>query len=539
MSKTAVVFRDTNVKYTLWLHEENQNHKAVEERIIGQLIQFSESNFSDSKWVQRIEKQRHPREAHFGAFAEFESSWVKLAKLWVILESTRIGRLCIVGNFLANFFVFMASKRLNPKNIARDTFRMYQDYLDNSVNKQTKEPLQERSKYSYYTVALDFVRVLQGHSEVAIIKNIEAMVNPYEIRDYGSKNRQIPQSKLDITDEYFLNSAVPLHFRICYWLIRLYGIRPDDVCSFPLDCVKELKKDEIGTLKMWVGKQGGARDRIDSEEERPYKTVLLNLREPKQKMLFEMINKQQAIAKKLQKQAIEKNFLLTCQSFYVFDEERVVVMKAKNIETYWERKIKPLFEKGQHPRVKAYKHTAISKRATWGTHTFDALRDVANHQSFGAIDNYIKPAKEDQVQLQRKILEFERNANLDLSFKGEVVYDMKYIMPKIMENPYAHQLPGYGFCPDASKCGDHFHCIGCDFLVPSPKLRDYYYAQAEEYAGRADNLAEIGKNHLADDRMTVALKFYRLYNRTFNDELKALEDVEMINLEEVNLGEKF
>lgn len=523
-----IQYSQDDSRYSVWLGHENNQHEAVEKRIMTQLKRFSDSSFEDSKWVQWIEDQRLPREAHFGSFQKFDQAWQKLARLFTLLESTRMGRLYIRSHYLTSFFSFLLSKNLNPKNIGKDTLRAFQNHLDQRC-------LTEPYNHACYQIVLDFLQVLQGHSGVALIKNIEAMKSPYDGRPEIGKYGQIPQWKLDITDRHFSSKETPLHYRVCYWLMRMYGTRPEDLLSFPIDCAKELKEGEIGTLKTWVGKQGGARDKIDEDEKRPYKMIMVNLKEPQQKMLFDLIKVQQASAKSLQDQVQEKDFLLTHIAHHGNSTKRIIVMN-KGMKSYWRKTINPLFEKGDCPKMKEYKHTAISKRATWGTHTADALRDVANHHSFGTTDSYIRPGKQDQIDFQRKILEFERKANLDVSFKGESVIDMKYIMPKIMENPFAHQLPDYGFCPDASQCGNHFECLGCNWLVPDPKLRDYYYTQAEEYSRRADNLAEIGKNHLADDRMAVALKFYRLYQRTFDDELKVLEGVEKIDLSEVQYG---
>ncbi|MDD2781780.1 hypothetical protein [Sulfuricurvum sp.] len=525
-----IQYGQDNSRYSVWLSQEDNSHEAVEQRIINQLKQFSDSNFDDSKWIQLVENKRLSREAHFGSFQEFNPTWQKLVKLFALLESARMGRLYIRSHYLSSFFTFILSKKLNPKNIGKDTLRAFQNHLN-------QKSLVENYKHACYQNTLDFIKVMQGYPGVAKIKNIEVMKSPYDSRSVDGKYEQIPQWKLDITDQHFSSEETPMHYRVCYWFMRMYGTRPEDLLSFPLDCAKELKEGEIGTLKTWIGKQGGATDKIDKHEERPYKTIMVNLEEPQQKMLFDLIKAQQAVAKSLQDQVHEKGFLMTHSALFGKSKvaKRIIVMN-KGLESYWKRSINPLFEKGECPKMKEYKHTAISKRATWGTHTADALRDVANHHSFGTTDSYIKPGKQDQIDLQRKILEFECKANLDVSFKGESVIDMKYIMPKIMENPFAHQLPDYGFCPDASQCGNHFECLGCNWLVPDPKLRDYYYSQAEEYSRRADNLAEIGKNHLADDRMAVALKFYRMYQRTFDDELKVLEGIESINLSEVELG---
>lgn len=537
MRESAIKFNESNAKYSLWLKQESDNHEKLEARIISTLKRFSESDFNDLVWEQNIKNQRLPRRVYFGSHVGIHPEWQKLAKLYILFESSRMGRLSQSGRYLTHFFKFLVSKKLSLRNVDKGTFRSYQSYLEKLSSRTTQGPLADRSRHNYYNIPLAFFKVMKGHPAVAAIENVEAMVSPYDSRPQRGQYEPINQRVLDVLDGHFSRSDTPLHFRVCYWLMRMYGTRPDDLMSFPLDCAKILKEDEIGTVKTWIGKQGGAYERIDESEEQPYKLVMLNLQEPKQKMLFELIVQQQEMARSLQEYVKEKGFLLTYRHPRVNDgREKVVVMKGA-LSSYWSVRIAPLFKKGEHPRMKELKHTAISKRAVWGTHTYDALRDLANHRDFKTLDSYNKPAREDHIQLQYRLLEFERKANLDMSFKGESVLDLKYIMPKIMENPFAHQLPGYGFCCDASSCGSHFECLDCNTLVPNPRLREYYYSQAKEYVERADNLALIGHNDLADDRMAVALKFYRLYNRTFDDDLKGLEDIEMIDLEGVEIGE--
>lgn len=533
----AVVLNYTEkTTFNMLLEENKDDYKAVEAKLIKDLAKYSESEFKASKWVQEIEGKAMPREAHFGSFKNIDEQFLNTIRLWAILRSNASGNLDMQAHDFSSFTNYLASKKMNLKQVSVSDLKDYEEYLDAFISKKTNRSLGDNSKWERYHAVLSFFTLMQGHPLVAKIDSVGVFVNPYDgkIRmGSGSEdgNKEIPKEKLDILDGHFKQENVPLTIRVHYWLMRMYGARPEDVLSYPLDCVK-LLNDDTATMKTYVGKQNTAVNRIDPTEERPYKIVLLNLKEPMQSMLYGLIKEQQNSAELLQDEIDKKNFLMTKKMKGHLSGFTHLATKER-MNSWWKREVKILFSEGETPNMKSLKHTAISKRAYWGTHTHHALRDVANHHSHLTLDAYTKPAPENMIALQKRIEAFLSGADIDWEFKGTSVNNMKNILMKIMENPFAHQLPGKGFCPDARSCGNHFECIGCNYLVPHPELRDYYLKQAEDYDQRAQNLESIGKNHEADDRMVVAAKFFRLYQRTFNEELKELEGFEMIDLKEI------
>lgn len=534
MSKRAIKYSEDKIFYHE-LKEEGENLAKAEAKVIADLRRYTDNAFDENVWVQVVEKSITTRRARFGNLSELPEEWSHIVRLWVILKSNALGKLMTKSHELKLFLTFIKSRVSSLRSVNKNDFLAFQDYLDNAITRRG-EPFAEDTKYRHYERALEFFYRMRGHPSVADISKINVMKNPYRAHLYRGDNKKIPTWKLKILDNHFLNIDTPLHYRVAYWLMRDHGTRPYDVLSFPLECVKELKEGKIGTMLTYVGKESGASESITDEERRPYKIVLLNLNEPRQKQLFDLIDEQQNVAKKLQSEVNKQGFLLTYSDGTTECSRAAFNMSYNNLLLYWNTYVKPLFKEGEMPNFKSFKHTAITNRAIWGTHTHDALRSFANHRSMDTVDSYTKPAAMDHIHLQRRLLEFEANANLDVSFKGESLYSLKNILHKVKDNPFAHQLPGYGFCPDASICGNHFECLGCNYLIPNPSLRDYYFQQAEEYVSRADELVRYGKNHMADDRMALALKFYRLYQRTFDDELKELEGFKEIKLEDVNNG---
>jgi len=526
-----------SAKFNQLLSEHNNNYRSVEVKLIEDLSNFTDDLFDVKTWKQDIEEKVGARKAYFGCFKNIDNEFLNVIRLWVILESNAKGELFIMGQNLSQFVKFLSIQKLNFKNVRSNELKAFEEYLDKLITKKNA-PFKPTTKYPYYEAILSFFTVMQGHPLVAKIENISVYKNPYSgmLNDNeGDKeeSKEIPEEKLDIMDKYFSQENVPLINRIQYWLMRMYGARPEDILSYPLDCVK-MFNEELATMKTYVGKQNTATHRIDPTEKYPYKIEFINLKEPMQKMLYELMKKQQESAEKLQREATQKNFLMTLK--YYNPRSKKVWVKVPTpgwFNEKWRKSLKPLFKDEEYPMAKSLKHTAVSKRAVWGTHDHYGLRSFANHQSHNAINAYTKPAAKRVVSMQKDVESFMLKTNVTWEFKGQSVHNLQNIIAKVKENPFRHQLPGKGFCPDASVCGNHFECIGCDYLVPHPKLKEYYLDQAEEYRDRAKRLQEIGKHHEYRDRMIVSSKFFNLYLRSMDEQYKELVTFEMVDLKEI------
>jgi len=532
----ASKYKDSAKFYQL-LSEYNDDYKFVEAKLIEDLSNFTDDPFDAKTWKQNIEGKAGARRAYFGCFKNIENEFLKVIRLWVILESNAKGDLFVPGNKLSKLVEFLSIKKLNFKNVRENELRSFEEYLDEQITKENTS-LKPTTKYPYYEAMLSFFTVMQGHPLVAKIENISVYKNPYsgmlnDNEDDKEESKEIPEEKLDIMDKYFSQENVPLINRVQYWLMRMYGARPEDILSYPLDCVK-MFNEELATMKTYVGKQNTATHSIDPAEKHPYKIEFINLKEPMQKMLYELIKKQQESAEKLQREATQNNFLMTLK--YYTPQSKKVWVKVPTPSWFnekWRESLKPLFKDEECPMAKSLKHTAVSKRSVWGTHDHYGLRSFANHQSHDAINAYTKPAVKRVVSMQKDVENFMLKTNVTWEFKGQSVHNLQNIIAKVKENPFRHQLPGKGFCPDASACGNHFECIGCDYLVPHPELKEYYFEQAEDYRDRANRLKEIGKYHEYRDRMIVAAKFFNLYLRSMDEQYKELGAFEMIDLKEI------
>jgi len=539
MNTAQVAKYKDNAKFNQLLSEHNNDYESVESKLIEDLSNFTDDSFDVKTWKQDIEGKTGARRAYFGSFKNIDNEFLRVIRLWVILESNAKGDLFTIGNKLSQFVKYLAIKNLNFKNVRIIDLKVFEEYLDKLITKKNT-PLKPGTKYPYYEAILSFFAVMQGHPLVPKIENISAFKNPYsrmltdnDIESDEEENKEILQEKLDIMDKYFFQDSVRLINRVQYWLMRMYGARSEDVLSYPLDCVK-MFNEELATMKTYVGKQNIATHRIDPTEKRPYKIELINLKEPMQKMLFELIREQQESAEQLQEKATQKSFLMTIKLYNPQSKKLWVKVPTPGwFNTKWRENLKPLFKDGKCPTAKSLKHTAVSKRAVWGTHDHYGLRSFANHQSHDAINAYTKPAAKRVVTMQKDVENFMLKTNITWEFKGQSVHNLQNIIAKVKENPFRHQLPEKGFCPDASACGNHFECIGCDYLVPHPELKEYYFEQAEDYRDRANRLKEIGKYHEYRDRMIVAVKFFSLYKRSMEEEYKELGAFEMIDMKEI------
>jgi len=496
--------------YRKLLDEVAGNHFNAEQKLIDSLAGYTSNNFDELKWVEKREGFSQDAIVCFEhALKEYGPICMHLAKLYVILIRKRKGPLSGFSG-LKQFFKFLKIKRLTLKNINKKSLLLLEEWL-NTYQKKDAKPYVESTKASIYGQALQFISILQGHPSVATIKNIEIIVNPYSfIKSDDERFKVIPDEQLELLDKCFSNPDVPLQNRVYYWIMRLYGARPEDVTNFPLECVKRLDKT-TASMKVYVGKQGGATHDIDSSTEHPYKMELLSMEQEQMKMLYELIYEQQEKALYLQDKALKKGLLLT-YTYVNTTGEHVANLRADSFRiNFWKHNIRVLFPSGEAPMIKSLRHTAISKRTAWGFSN-EALRDVANHQGYDSIDHYSKPSKEVMNKLQTNLLIYEDKRSKN-GFKGTPIHNADSIRQKIQNDPYAHELPDLGFCPDVNSCGNHFICIGCEMLVPDKKLTNYYLNQAIDWQKKSEIQESMGRYIFENDSMVRAMHFYSLYER--------------------------
>ena len=484
---------------------DNKDLKKAELNLIKKLEQYTTSSFLKSVWIMdqnntKIDAVR----VSFKPLSEFGYNMKYLVKLYSIILLER-GRTTI-GQFPGHikiFFIFLCAKNINLLQCDIKIFIIFQYWLDNDYNKLTNN-----TKKAIFATMLNFFDLMYGHDKISKIDGVKSVENPYKSDD-SERFKVIEDLVLEKLDNYFMSVSIKVRFRIAYWLLRLYGVRPYDLCNYPLDCAKKLSH-EIATLKHAVVKNAKSSKGID------YKLKYLNLNEPMQKMLYKLIIQQQEISRNLQKNAIKKNFLFTYKTkskILYFDSQKIrQILRKANIE------LNIALDKRAIPRD--FKKTAVTLRANDGWSS-DQLKIFSNHDTYDSLDAYSRPSDIFMIDKQNEILQSEKKISDAYVFNGKIINNINSVLEeKILSNLRAHKIPDLGFCPDISHCGNHFECIDCDFLLPDAELKSYYLEQADRYLEIAEKQHELNDSTNARDSFHRASLFAQLFNKVINHKEK-------------------
>ncbi len=498
---TAFVWKVTFQKL---LHEQSHNEKKAEQKLISTLKKFSSSKFDNDSWVlDKRSNKSHPDTIAFKQFEKMGSKGKHLVKLFAIVGLNRGSGKDLPKN-LSNYFKFLDENKLNLHQIDKSLFAKYTYWLDQQLNNQN-ELISDIYKHQLLASALQFHTLMNGHSFMGYVDGVEAIENPYDRRTKNSKYKVIDDDVLDKLDKHFDTKEAPLHIRVAYWIMRMFATRPEDTLNYPLDCVKRLTEDMV-TIKHAIVKNSACKGEIE------YKIGFLNLHEPMQKMLFELIGKQQDASKELQWFTSKKRFLFTYNSFDATN--KICVLSRQVLSRYFSKIQKHMNIPDLKKAIpRDLKKTGITMRmeSGWTSHQ---LKQFANHRTYSSLDDYSAPSENFMVTEQKKLLEASGDINGHFVFNGKIVNGIgdKY-EANLLANPRAHKISNLGYCPDVTSCGNHLECLDCPDLIPDADLESYYLDQVDRYLKIAEKQYEMKDDTNARDSHHRAALFASLYNK--------------------------
>ncbi|MDM5271206.1 hypothetical protein PGH07_03365 [Sulfurovum sp. zt1-1] len=492
------------VTFQKLLNEQSNNEKKAEKELIPTLAKFSSSKFDSDSWIlDKRSNKSHPDIIAFHQFAKMGTNGKHLVKLFTIAGLNRGSGKNLSKN-LSSYFKFLNENKLNLHQINKSLFAKYTYWLDQQLNDQNK-PISDAYKHKLLDSALQFHILMNGHSFMAHIDGVEAIENPYDRNTKNSKYKVIDDDVLEKLDKHFDTEESPLHIRVAYWIMRMFATRPEDTLNYPLDCVKKLT-DNMATIKHAIVKNSANRGEIE------YKIGFLNLQEPMQKMLFELIGKQQDASKKLQWLTTKKSFLFTYNSFDATN--KICVLSRQVLSRYFNNIQKHMNIPDLIIAVpRDFKKTGITMRMESGW-TSPQLKQFSNHRTFSSIDAYSAPSESFMITEQKKLLEANGDIKGRFVFNGKIVNGIgdKY-EANLLENPRAHKIANLGYCPDIAGCGNHLECLDCSDLIPDADLEGYYLDQVDRYLKIAEKQYEMEDKTNARDSHHRAALFASLYNK--------------------------
>lgn len=493
------------------LDELSNKEKEAEEQIIIMLHKYSSSLFHEDSWIlDKKSNKSHPDTLAFmNTFSLHGNKGKHLAKLFAVITISR-GNSVALHQGLRTYFKYLHTIDSNLLQIKKAIFANYIYWLDEQ-RKNNGELFSESYKHTLLNSALKFHTLMNGHTSIAFINGIEAIENPYDKKTKDSKYEVIQNNILEKLDNIFNQDESPLHMRVAYWIMRLFATRPDDTFNYPLDCVKKIT-DNMVTIKHAILKNSKNSGNLD------YKFGFLNLNEPVQRMLIDLIEKQQYSSLQLQDKATKKEYLFTYQHAV---NKKIYYLSSQSFYNHFidVQRICGI-PKAQQVIPRDLKKTGITLRTEFGW-TSPQLKQFANHQTYNSIDAYSEPSVEFIIKEQRKILESSKELSNQYVFKGKIIHKLNDEMQyKILTNPRAHKIANLGFCPDIRSCGHHLECLDCKDLIPDYDLKDYYLEQADRYLKISEKQFTINDKTNARDSYHRATLFAALYNKVNNGEAK-------------------
>lgn len=468
------------------------------------LKEYSDSNYNDNSWIIKTAKAKD-EPVSFKNYEQFGEYAIEIIKLFLIFKLNE-GKIDLrFIKELKHSFNLLKINNINLSNINTKIFSL------NYINILQESNISPNSKQRTFNTFQQLLYYMNGHPYLEKLDYIEQIKNPF-ICSSSKSYKVITNITLTFLDNFFSEEKTPLHFKVAYWILRLFATRPEETLNFPIECVTKLN-NELAIMRTYIGKKTHS---IKEDKNGKYHDFqYLDLNNKQMKNLFLLIEEQQLIAQRLQPFIEKKKYLFTYTPIIANGGQlKPQVLSSIALERYLrdvQKKYKISDELRARPRD--FKKTGITQRAEFGFNHFE-LKTVANHKSFSSLDSYSSCSKEFIINKQTELLSLEEKMADSYVFKGKIVNGMNNELEKrILSNPRAHKLPDMGYCPDVAHCGNHFECLGCKDLIPDKELEDYYYEQASVYLEKTRNQELIGEKINARDNLFRATLFNQLYQR--------------------------
>lgn len=472
--------------------------------IKNDLHQYSDSNFNDNSWIIKTNKSKD-KSVSFKNFEEFGESIIEIIKLFVIIKLNESKTDLTFVKELKHSLTLLSINNIDLYSLNSKIFSL------NYINILQESHISQNSKNKTFNSFQQMLYYMNGHKSLGNLDNIEQIKNPF-LMNKKNPYKVIDSNTLKLLDHLFLLDETPLHFKVAYWILRLYATRPEETLNYPLKCVTKLN-NELAIMRTYIGKE--THSLIHDEYGKYHDFHYLNLNNIQMEKLFLMIEQQQQIAEQLQDSIDKKGYLFTYVPIICYGGK----LKPQVLSTIaLERYLRDIQKKHNisnelRARPRDFKKTGITNRTEFGFNTFE-LKKMANHKSSHSISSYSSPSTDFINNKQIEIFKLENKIKKSYFFKGKIVNGInEELENKILCNPRAHKLPQIGYCTDISSCGNHFECLGCKDLIPDKELENYYYEQAWVYLEKTKQQEKIGDKINAKDNLFRATLFNELWQR--------------------------
>lgn len=470
-------------------------------------------NFCDNTWLCNNATNTPSIDSNIKIyFNSIPEKYREYVKYYVLLSnnklSTRKSDVQNIGVFLR--YIKEYENYINLININQALIMRYRKYLDEKYSVQT-------TKVKKMNVLVNFFSELEGWEDMPKDNPVNKRIHLYKRKksDNELKTRYIPKNVMDKIDKLFFSEEIPVHFRLFYWICRLYPSRSSEISSLPIDCIKK-----VGDKYVFFKNEEKSSNEIGDSN---LITIYIKY-DDMGKYLIELYTKQKEMAKRLSTFTDERfhGQLFLYRPIYGKSREgklqkRVCLVSGTIFNKYLQDICK---KKGIDKEIKdgvqlcthSLRHNGITDRLYENFSTVH-IRDLTGQKTDKeVIQNYHHRQKDKIEELEigmskerffrenniidekvKSKSELQRNKpiNSKIIFRGRIMNLDKNREERILSNKKAYQI-GFsdktiGICTDIVSCKSGvFNCLKCNDFAPDSNEINFFRNQLIEWTEKAE-----------------------------------------------------
>lgn len=439
----------------------------------------NESIFDDDVWrCNKAVKNKGESPSNYSiSFRGIPIQYLEIFKYYILIRmgDVSIRNLHSAVPYYNHFFNFLYKdcNRIELSRVTSKTIKIFESYIANlELAHATKEAIWSSNRL--------FFKTMISWDETPNY-NPFGSKNPFtrHTSDYKIDEKYIEDFVANQLDKTFLDNSIPVHVRLAYWLMRSIPSRVSEITGMKVDCLKPSYDDNMALfIPTW--KQNG--ENFEPE----LRTIYLDPKGDFEKFLISMIQEQQEIAKGLQDDISDKDYLFTVRHK---TENRSLIFTSQLVGLAFrdicvERGIED--EEGNEYIFTTHqlRHNGITDRIDAGF-SFIEIRDMTNHKGNSMIWNaYYHPRKEKSLEKQKQLIKQKNNIEVEkpVYFRGRIINIDETLEKRLLSSPRAYKLMegenNIGICSDITGCNSGmFKCLDCDYFIPNAEDLDYFKKQ--------------------------------------------------------------
>lgn len=473
-------------------------------------------------------------------FEDIDEKYIDYLKYFVIVTDVKLNTLKTYLGCIKQFFKYLVEyeNNIELKKVDSLLIDRYRKYVNN-------KDLAKSTKVKRLQVIAIFFWTLHGWDEMPKDNPVNKRVHLFKRtkQDNKPKTKYIPEEIVEKLDKIFYQNDIPVHYRLYYWLSRLYPSRGCELSSLKLDCIKPFnqmyvyfKPEEKSSNSFGESKQIDIYMKYEGIE----------------KYVIDLYQEQKNISLNLQKYCSERFkgllFLYNPASSKGGIQNRITLLDGIKFNIYLKKVcIKNNIGIDEKNTIKiiphSFRHNAITDRL-YNKFSTTSIRDLSGHLCDSTmINSYLYSKEDEKEKMQKRVLrerfttnnyqyivsetkvdkieEKDNKVELPKSkviFRGRIMNLDEKREQRLLANKRAYQISYsdkcIGICTEIASCRSGiFNCLGCDDFAADASELDYFKEQMVYWEEKAEYFDLKGNQFQLQQAIETRNLFKRIVER--------------------------